>query len=158
MFIKNSYIMTIYIINKILTNWVASYFSSLHTTLLHGRAFSSTAGDKWRITFAQQLTVLSVKLVSRLTYRGRKQNRLETCTMNSLTALAKKLTHSPGNIVHYTCNHMCLPSHTCHHWVNIQGHTHTPQNRVQCSDWVEEGYRRAGKETRRGCSGCWVGM
>lgn len=68
------------------------------------------------------------------------------------------LTHSPGNIVLYLCSHMCLSSHTCPHWVNIQGHTHTPQYRVQCSDWVKEGYRRAGKESCRSCSGCWLGM
>lgn len=144
---------------KVLTNWVASDFPSLHATLLHGRAFSGTAGDEWRITFAQQLTVLSVELVSWLTYRDRRHNSSENSYSELISWLGKEiLTHSPGNIVHYTCSRMCLPSHTCHHWVHIQSHTHTPQNRVQYTGWVEEGYRRAGMETRRVCSGCWVGI
>lgn len=75
---------------EVLTNWVASYFSSLHTTLLHGRTFSSIARDEWRITSAQQLTVLGVELVPRLAYRDRRKNILENCTTNSLADLAKK--------------------------------------------------------------------
>lgn len=91
--------------------------------------------------------------------QGQKAEQFRELYNELVDRLGKEiLSLSPGNIVHYVCSHMYLPSHTCHHWVHIQGHTHIPPNRVQCTGWVEEGYRRAGKETRRRRSGCWVGM
>lgn len=116
----------IYIVRKVLTHWVASYYSSLHPTLLHGRTFSSTAGDKWRITFAQQLTVLGVKLVSRLTFRDKRQNRSENCTIKAFADFVKKywITHLVILTIMRAATCICL--HTLVSTEYISRVTHTP--------------------------------